>query len=395
MSLDRRTKKRIGWGIGGLVILLLLFLAFRPTPMPVEAGTVTRGPLQITIDAEGVTRVVDRFQIAAPITGRLQRISAQEGDAVSPGMVLARLSPVPLDPQSATQARAAVAAAESRLAEANSRVTQARGVMEQAERTAERIRAVVREGGMSVEAGERADLDASNAARDYDAARSHAAAAASEVSAARAVLLGVSSEGAGGGLAVVNVVAPTVGRVLRVHERSERVVPAGTPLLDIGDAEALEVVVDVLSTDAVQVAPGTPMKIEQWGGEGALFGRVRQVEPAAFTRVSTLGVEEQRVNIIGDLPNAPAALGDGYRVEARIVVWEAADALRVPTSAIFQSDEGWQVFVIVDDRARLREVEIGERGVSEAQVLDGLVERESVVLFPSDELRDGSRVRAE
>lgn len=390
----KRRRRRLWWALSAAVVVLLLALAFRPTPATVDVGQVVRGPLEITIDADGVTRIVDRFQVAAPVTGRLQRIEAREGDAVSRSQILARITPTPLDPQAIAQARSAVTAAEARLEEANTRVVQARSTMELAQLTAERVRAVVAEGGMSLDARDRAELEAANAEREYAAAQARVRAASSDVAAARAALVDVDPEGAVG-RAAANVTAPAAGRILRVHERSERVVPAGTPLVEIGDAAGLEVVVDVLSTDAVRIPPGAAMRIEDWGGEGALHARVRLVEPAAFTRISTLGVEEQRVNVIGDLVGAPTALGDGYRVEARIVIWEASDVLKVPSSALFRTTDGWAVFVVEGGRAHLRSVEIGNRGIAEAEVLTGLNAGDEVVLFPSDQLRDGLRVRPE
>jgi HlyD family secretion protein len=212
------------------------------------------------------------------------------------------------------------------------------------------------------------------------------------VAAARAALLDADPAGSTG-RAVALVRAPVGGRVLRVHEPSERIVAAGTPLVQLGDAGGLEVVVDVLSTDAVRIQPGAPMRLVEWGGEGAIAARVRLVEPSGFTKVSTLGVEEQRVNVIGDLLDPPAVLGDGYRVEARIVTWAADDVLRVPNSALFRTGGGWSLFVEQEGRARLREVRVGHRGASEAEVLDGLAEGEQVILFPSEQIRDGVRVR--
>jgi HlyD family secretion protein len=181
--------------------------------------------------------------------------------------------------------------------------------------------------------------------------------------------------------------------VLRVLEPSERVVPAGTPLLDLANARALEVVADVLSSDAVRVRPSDRVVIDDWGGTAPLEGTVQHIEPAAFTRVSALGVEEQRVNIIIALAGAPASLGDGYRVEAHIVVWEAGSALRVPISALFRRGEGWAVFLVDGGRARLRPVELGERGAEQAEVRGGRAVGDRVVVYPSDQLRDGARVR--
>jgi HlyD family secretion protein len=389
----RLTRKRLVWGGAALAAAILLALSFRPTPIPVDTGEIVRGPLETTVDAEGVTRVRDRFRVAAPVTGRLERIAVREGDAVAAGAVVARLAPVPLDPQAAEAARARAAAAAAALQEAEVRTAQSREALAQAERSTARIREVADAGGVSVEGVERAELQLAVARRDFQAAGSRARAAAAELAAARAALLDA-DPGASGGRAVQTVRAPAGGRILRIHEPNERVLPAGTPLLEIGDAAGLEVVVDVLSTDAVRIQPGATMRLVEWGGDGDLVGLVRLVEPAGFTKVSTLGVEEQRVNVIGDLAAAPAALGDGYRVEARIVTWEAADVLKVPTSALLRSGEGWSVFVVDGGRARLRPLRIGHRGNAEAEVVEGLEAGERVVLFPSDRVSDGARVTA-
>jgi HlyD family secretion protein len=188
--------------------------------------------------------------------------------------------------------------------------------------------------------------------------------------------------------------SPTTGRILRVPDASERIVAAGTPVAELGDPCDLEVVVDVLSTDAVRVVPGAPVELVAWGGEEALGGRVRQVEPSAVTRVSALGVDEQRVNVIVDLVDTPPALGDGFRLDARIVVWQADRVLLVPASAVFRTGSGWSAFVVADGRAQLRQVRVGHRSDAAVEVLEGLAEGDRVVLFPSDRLQSGLRVRA-
>jgi len=390
-SLQRR--RRVIWlmGLGAVAALLVVF--FRPSPIPVETAAVIQGYLEVTVDTEGVTRVIDRFQIAAPVSGRMERVTVREGDSVEAGQELARLAPVPLDVRMVAQARSALAAAEARLAEASTRVSQTRESAEQITRTTDRVREVAEMGGISDDAMERAELELSNALLEHQAARSRAEAAANEVGSARAALMSV--DPAGGPSAPAILRAPAAGRVLRVMERSERVVPAGTPLIEVGGALGLEVVADVLSVDAVRIRPGSPMRIEEWGGETSLPATVRLVEPAAVTRISALGVEEQRVSVVGDLEAVPAGLGDGYQVEARIVLWSASDAIKVPTSALFRSGESWSVFTVEGGRAAQRRIEIGQRGGAEAEVLAGLQPGERVVLFPSDQLRDGIRVRDE
>ncbi|HEX2205360.1 MAG TPA: efflux RND transporter periplasmic adaptor subunit, partial [Longimicrobium sp.] len=241
------------------------------------------------------------------------------------------------------------------------------------------------------QAREQAELAATTRQRELEAAQAAARAARAEVASARAALVDASPSGAPS--SVTEVRSPVRGRVLRVARESERPVAPGEALVELGDAQALEVVVDVLSTDAVRIEPGMPILIEEWGGPRPLQGRVRTVSPSAFTKVSALGVEEQRVDVVGDLVDPPGPLGDGYRVEARIVTWEGSGVLAVPVSALFRTGADWSVFVVEDGRARLRRVQVGHRGDAEAEVAGGLREGETVVLFPSDQVKDGAPVR--
>jgi HlyD family secretion protein len=395
VSRGRRTaRKRLIWGAVLAALILLVVWMMRPAPVAVETAVVARGPLSTSVQAEGVTRVRDRFQVAAPVSGRLERITLREGDAVAAGDVIARLTPLPLDVQAAAQATARVSAAQATRQEAEARVGQARAALEQTERTTARILEVAAVGGISVDAAERAELELAAARRELDAAASRVRAADAELAAARAALLDVDPTRATG-RAVVEIRAPAAGRVLRVGEPSERIVAAGTPLVEIGDAAGLEAVVDVLSSDAVLIRPGATVALVEWGGDGEIAARVRQVEPSGFTKISTLGVEEQRVNVIVDLDAVPAGLGDGYRVEARIETWSAADVLTVPNGALFRHGTDWGVFVKEDGRARLRELRIGNRGTASAEVLQGLNESETVVLFPSDRVTEGARLKSQ
>lgn len=305
---------------------------------------------------------------------------------------MARIAPLPLDAQSVAQARARLDAATAAQREASTRVAQARITAEHARRTAERFGAVAAAGGVSARDREQTELAWSVARDDLSAAQSRARAAAADVRAAQAALMAVGgAPGARGGLTLVR--SPTQGRLLRVPERSERVIAAGAPILELGSPAAMEVVVDVLSTDAVQVCVGASAELDEWGGDAPLRGRVRLVEPAAFTRVSALGVEEQRVNVIIDFVDPPGALGDGFRVEAGIVTWEAPEVLTVPASALFRDGTTWNVFAVRDGRARTQRVEIGHRTPAAVEVVRGLESGDEVVLFPSDKVRDGTRVK--
>jgi HlyD family secretion protein len=399
----RPPPRRLWLAAAALALVALAYLALRPPGVPVETGEVTRGPLQVTVDEEGETRVRERFSVAAPTSGRLLRITLDAGDPVAAGDVLARIVPSPLDPRDEAAAQARLEAAESAQRGAAARAALAEAALAQAARDLARAEQLRAAGARSDEALEQARLQHTRARRELEAARFARDAANHDVEAARAVLMsarttpGPADPGADPCArpeACVNVRAPVAGDVLRVHEESERIVAAGTPLLEIGDPHSIEVVVDVLSTDAVRVRPGAELWIEDWGGELPLRGTVRRVEPSGFTKVSALGVEEQRVNVIADFVEAPDGLGDGYRIEARIVVWDAADVLRVPASALFRSGEGWAVFVVEGGVARRREVEVGQRGSFEAELRGGLEPGERVVLHPSDRLADGVRVQA-
>jgi len=358
-------------------------------------GRVTRGPLAVTVDEEGQTRVRDRYVVAAPVSGRLQRIEREEGDAVAAGDVVARIDPAPLDPRTRFQAEARLAAALSTQREAEARVRQARAALAQAERELRRARKLAAAGTLADQELEKADLEHTSRMQEHGAVQEAADAASHEVQAARAALMQAqegSVDGATPDDSLVEVRAPAAGQVLRIPEKSQRVVAVGTPLLEVGDPARLEIVVDVLSADAVKVRPGAPMVLEAWGGERPLAGAVRRVEPSGFTKLSALGVEEQRVNVIGDFVGDPGALGDGYRLEARIVVWQEDDVLQVPASALFRREDRWHVFALDGRVARLRPLEIGARSSEAAQVLSGLSEGDEVVLHPTDKLADGVRI---
>jgi HlyD family secretion protein len=235
-------------------------------------------------------------------------------------------------------------------------------------------------------------VTAERAAKDnLAAAESRARAAAAELKGARAALLPVTSAGV---QASVPVRSPTSGHILRIPDQSERVIPAGAPILELGDASAMEVVVDVLSTDAVRLRSGDDVEIVEWGGDQPIRGRVRSIEPAAFTRVSALGVDEQRVNVVVDLPERPQTLGDGFRVEARMTVWQSPSVLTAPASSVFQRGDQWSVFAVDHGRARLRSIEIGHRTGASVEIVTGLAAGTEVVLFPSDKIEDGVRVRS-
>lgn len=376
---------------------LLLWLAMRPDPVRIDVGRVTRGPLVVTVDEEGRTRVRDRYVVAAPVSGRLQRIEREEGDVVAVGDVVARIDPAPLDPRTRAQAEARLEQALATKRESEARVRQATAALAQAERELLRARKLAAAGTLAEQNRELAELAHTSRVQELGAVREAADAATHEVEAAEATLLqaregAVAGDGRVGDDSLLEVRAPAAGQVLRIPEKSQRVVAVGTPLLEVGDPARLEIVVDVLSADAVKIRPGAAMRLEAWGGEAALVGRVRRVEPSGFTKLSALGVEEQRVNVIGDFEGEPGALGDGYRLEARIVVWEGDDVLQLPASALFRRGGEWHVFALDGSVVRLRPVTIGARSSEAAELLSGLAEGDTVVLHPTDKLADGVRV---
>ena len=395
------------------VVVLLLTMWLRPAPARVDIATTERGPMTVTVDGEGKTRVRDRYVVATPVGGQLRRITLKRGDAVERGQVIAQIDPLPLaplDPRQRSEAIARVTAAKDAKREIDRMFERSKAIYDQARRDCERCEVLVRTGDVSRQELEKAQTAVTTSFREYEAARSRAETAAHEVEIASAALL-AATQSRPTLAAAVKVQAPTDGRVLRVIEESERVVGAGAPLIELSNPSKLELVIELLSTDAVKVSPGARVLIEGWGGPEALEARVRLIEPSAFTKVSALGIEEQRVNVVADLVTPSAALGDGYRVEGRIVIWQADNVLKVPISALFRRGESWIVFVVENGEARLREVEvgqrltvvqqgeaqlreveIGQRTSFEAEIKKGLEVGEQVIVHPSNQITDGTRV---
>lgn len=389
-----RVKKRHIISILVTIVIAGLFVtALLPSPISVEVASVKRGPLRVTVDEEGETRAHDRFVVAAPVAGRLARVGLNDGDNVSRGEVVASINPLPLDKREREEVIARVQAAESLKGEADERVTNARANYEQARRERERAERLAEAGLVSTQSLEQAQNAEATSGSELEAAKYNAGAAASQVRVARAGLVAVEA-GWDDATKVVKLRSPVSGRVLRVIEKSERVVAAGTPVVVLGDPGKLEIVVDLLSTDAVKVRQGMPLLLEGWGGEQEIRARVRVVEASAFTKVSALGIEEQRVNIVADFVDPPGPLGDGYRVEASIIIWESENVLKVPLSALFRHGDGWSVFIVEDGVAHRRDVEIGHRSQFEAEIVGGLGESATVILHPSNQIEDGVTVEA-
>ncbi|MGZ8306267.1 MAG: efflux RND transporter periplasmic adaptor subunit [Allosphingosinicella sp.] len=383
-----------------LAIAAAVFVALRQPAVDVELAEARRGPLTVTVDDLGETRVRDLYVVSAPITGQLLRVPLKPGDPVIPGStVLVRILPVqpdPLNARSYAQALAAVRSATAQLGAARSRIAEAGAGQTLSEREYARASQLVERGFVS-----RARLDEARAARDRSRAaaaeaRQSADAAAGDLAAARATLMQSSVRPSGA--RSVAVTSPERGFVLTVPQESARVVVAGTPLVEIGDPDRLEIVTDLLSADAVRGKPGAPVLIHNWGGARPLTGRVRLVEPFGFTKISALGVEEQRVNVIIDLAEPREAwrrLGHGYRATVRIQTWSAPDVLKLPVSALVREGEGWSVFVVdAQGKARQRRVEVGPMNDREAVVVRGLSSGRRVIVHPGDRVADGVRVRS-
>lgn len=402
----RITRRGWGWGIGlGAVALGLLAWAFAPRPLPVEIATATTGRFEASIDEEARTRVRDRYVVSAPLSGRLARIALREGDAVAAGDVVATLTPAlspMLDARTEAELRARVEAADAMVARARSRIDRTRVSVAQARNTLRRDEALARDRFVSANQLDNDRLALQAAQRELDGAEQDQHVAGHELEQARAALSAARNPGGGSDRAFA-LRAPVSGRVLRVAQASEGMVALGTPLLDIGDLADMEVVAELLTTDALKTPPGTPVRIERWGGEGTLAGRVRRVEPAAFTKISALGVEEQRVRVLIDLLDPPArrgALGDGYRVGVRAIVQARDGVLVVPVGAVFPhpGDTGdgaarMAVFALRDGRARLVPVDLGGRNGREAWIVKGLARGDRVIVYPGDAVVDGLRVR--
>jgi len=380
----------------GLALAAALVYAFLPKPVGVDLATVSRGPLVVTVDEDGKTRLKDRYVVAAPLAGRLQRIELKAGDSVEAGKTLIAAieptDPALLDPRARAEAEARVRAAEAKLKQAGPELERALTAMRFAESKLARIRQLQQSSATTKEEVEERELLFRSTSEEFKSKKFAEDIARFELELAQAALVRTRPDGVDGHF---EIHAPISGRVLRVYQESATVVTPGTQLLELGDSQQLEVEIDVLSSDAVQIRPGAKVYLEQWGGENPLVASVRLVEPSAFTKISALGVEEQRVNVIADFADpvdSRATLGDGYRVEARIVVWENDDVLRVPTSALFREGEDWSVFVVENERAVQRGVKLGRRNNLEAEVLDGLRDGQKVVMYPSDKIEDGVAV---
>lgn len=394
------SKHKLALLAGSALLALLIVLAVRPKEVEVDTGMVAVRPMEVTIVEDGIAEIRDVFTIAAPIMGRLERIRLEAGDEVKKGDLVASIRPAParlLDARSREELEAQLKASRMNLERAENQVAIAKADVDQAERYLERDERRLREDVISEPVLEdtrhalflrRRELAAAQAARDV---------AAFELEQAEARLK-ASGQGSESRVETYELRSPVEGAVLKVHEESERIVTEGLPLLDLGNPRSLEVRSDLLSQDAVNVRPGQKVRIEHWGGDRVLAGRVRRVEPSAFTKVSALGVDEQRVwvtmDFAGPESEAGSGLGHAYRVEVAIVIWEDPAALTVPVGAVFRTEDGWAAYRVTDgDRAERVPLELGRRNTELAQVLGGLREGDRVVLHPGERVTERARLR--
>ena len=372
----------------------VLVWAFWPSPVPVDFAAVEAGSLQVTIDDEGETRVRDRFVVSAPLPGRMRRIELEPGDPVTRNTTVALFEPADpalLDVRARAEVQARVRAAEAAVGAARADRERVRADLAFARTDLKRQRDLAEAAVTSRERVDAAERQVSTLEEGARSADFNVRAAEQQLEVARAALV----QTRGGRANAIRLVSPIDGVVLRRLQESEAVVPTGQPLLEIGDVSRLEIVSDLLSTAAVRVRAGHKVLIEQWGGDSPLRGRVRRVEPSGFMKISALGVEEQRVNVVIDVESPRQewpSLGDGYRVEVRIVVWERDRVLKVPTSSLFRHEGKWAVFRVENDRAVRRVVDIGERSGLEAEVRSGVQAGDRIVVYPSDQVADGVNV---
>lgn len=383
-NLNHRSRRWVQYSAAGALIAVIA-AGMWPKPIPVEIAAAVSGPLRATVVEEGRTRIRERFLVSSPVAGQLERIPFKVGAEVEAGKtvvaVVRPVSPALLDARVRTQAQAKKDAALARLERA--RASHRLAISE-----LKRIQELQAQGVISIQ-------DLENVQWREEAASKEKTAAESDLRQAEADLQNFGGTSAASAVQPVDILAPATGRVLRVFEESSRVVAAGAPLLEVGDPSNLEVVIEVLSRDGARIPPGARVEFDHWGGD-VLTGKIRLIEPAAFTKVSALGVEEQRVNAIADFitPSGQRnSLGDNFRVEARIILWETEQALKIPSAALFRQGGQWATFVVRNGKAALVQIKPGRTSDSETQILEGLLPGDKVILYPGDRVHDGQRVK--
>lgn len=395
-----RTHQLVRWArrlaLGALVIAAVGVVAwsFRPKPLVVDVVTAEHGSMSVRVRADGVTRIKDRYVLSAPAYGQMSRVSLRPGDRVSSGDPLTTITPAPsalLDVRTRAEAESRVESARAAWRQAQTAEQLAGDALEYAESELDRLRNLRERSAASSSQVDAAEFAVRSREADAASAEFATRIARHQLEMAEATL----EPETGDDGAAIAVTVPVDGVVLRVLQEHAGIVQPGTPIVEIGDLSALEVVVDVLTSDAVRIEIGAPVTIERWGGQGQLAGHVRGIEPQAFTRLSALGVEEQRVNVVIDLDGDPASwsrIGDGWRVEAGILTWSGEDVLMIPLSTVFRSDGGWAVYSVRGGVVELTPIELGHRDGRSAEVLSGLAPGAQVVAYPSDAIGAGMMV---
>lgn len=392
-------RRRIFISVVLFIVVAATIIGFLPEPAEVDLATVSRGLFQVAVEEEGRTRLKDRFVVSAPVSGFMRRTDFKVGDPIRKGQTLAVLEPLrsqSLDPRSYAEAEQTVSASQALFKAAQEKERAARADADYAKKRHERMKNLFSKAYIAKDTLEQADADANRAQATLLAATATSAAARSDLERARNLLKNFSAGGKTGSGGNVAVSSPVSGRIFKIHRESESAVNAGEPLLDVGNQKDLEVRVEVLSSDAVKIKQGTPVIFKRWGGDIPLNGKVKIVEPAGFTKVSSLGVEEQRVLVIADITSPPdtwRALGDGYRLDTYFIIWEEKNVLQVPASALFRHGSEWAVFIEESGKARLRIVKVGQRNGLAAEIISGLSEGERVIAHPSDAVKDGGRIK--
>ncbi len=399
-------------GLGVLAVIGLVaatVMALMPKPVPADVVVLARGPMRVTIDEDGKTRVIDRYLVSAPLAGSIGRLEMDPGDPIEQGALIATIEatePPLLDAQTRAEAEARLKAAEAAKRQASAAVARSKTAADFARSERDRIAGLVGKGSYAERNLDLAELELQTRQQELESSGFGVRVAQYEVEMARATLARIDAHAAKTDKeagdkppdeesgSVVHVNSPITGTVLRVLHPHEGVVNPGDPLIEIADPDALELVVDVLTSDAVQIERGAMVEIRGWGGDAVLNGRVRLVEPSAFTKVSALGVEEQRVNVVIDLLDKPdgVVIGDGYRVEVSIVVWKSDDVLLLPVAALFRDGERWAVWVVEGGVARLQEIELGKRQGLWVEASAGLEAGDTVIVHPSDAITEGVEV---
>lgn len=384
-------KNRLLIAVALLSATIVIAWLLTPSPLRLELVRAEKGVLTVSIDNEGIVRAHDTYVVASPIAATIERVLLRTGDTVTRGDVVAWLLPLSIDLQSREQTLARLQAAQARWSEATLLQREAEINHALAKNELERQKALVRDHFISPQALDQLIARENTARAAVSTAQARTKAAQAAVTEARAAVNTFTRAAE----RKIPVLAPASGRVLSVTQQSERTIGAGLPLMTVGDPGQMEAVVDVLSVDAVKIQPGMRMLLRDWGGDTPLEARVRLVEPVAFTKISALGIEEQRVNVIADPIGLPWPLGDGYRIQAKVILWQKDAVLKLPGSSIFRVGQEWRIFVAENGRAKERTVVIGQRNRDEVQIINGLREGERVIRFPSRQVSDGVRIMVE